>query len=100
MNTIKIKQKVDTFTEIKLPYFGKTDYSYFCITHKDKYDNLRGMTVRANIPSISVLVLESEFLESETCTPDEFAAAWQEAHRNLKAKYEIVLPAHLKEVEP
>jgi len=90
---IKIKQKVEAFTEIQLPYFGKTDYSYFCITYKDKYDNLRGMTVRASIPSLSAIVLESDFHESEPCTPAEFAAAFEDVHQKLRAE-------HLKEVEP
>jgi hypothetical protein len=93
MNTITIKQKVEAFTEIQLPYFGKTDYSYFCITHKDKFDNLRGITVRATIPSLSAIVIESMFFESEPCTPAEFAAAFEEAHQNLRSMYEAMIAA-------
>jgi len=93
MNTITIKKKVDAFTEIKLPYFGKTNYSYFCITHKDKYDNLMGMTVRAKMSSIAVMVLESEFFESEPCTAAEFAADFEETHQNLRAEYEAIIEA-------
>ena len=93
MNTIKIKQKVEAFTEIQLPYFGKTDLSYFCITHKSKDDNLMGMTVRRTFSSLSPVVLESDFFDSQPCTPAEFAAAFEEAHQNIRAEYEAIIEA-------
>ncbi len=98
MNTIKIKQKVDAFTEIQLPYFGKTDISYICIMRKDVYGNLRGMTVRPAVPAIGTTILESDFFESKPCTPAEFAAAFEEAHHNLRAEYEAII--EVKEVQP
>ena len=93
MNTITIKQKVDAFTEIQVPYFGRTDISYICIMRRDVYGNLRGMTVRPAVPSISAIVLESDFLESEPCTPAEFATAFEQAHHNLRSEYEAIIQA-------
>lgn len=93
MNTITIRQKVETFTEIQLPYFGKTDTSYICILRKDKYDNLRGMTVRPAVPAIGTTILESDCHESKPCSPAEFAAAFEEAHHNLRAEYEAIIEA-------
>lgn len=93
MNTIKIKQKVDAFTEIQLPYFGTTGLGYICIMRKNEAGNLRGMTVRPAIPSISAIVLESDFFESEPCSPAEFAAAFEEAHHNLRAEFNAIIEA-------
>jgi hypothetical protein len=93
MNTIKIKQKVETFSEIQLPYFGKTDTAYICITGKDKYGYLQGMTVWPKWPKISTAILEILFHESKPCSPAEFAAAFEEAHHNLRAEYEAIIEA-------
>jgi hypothetical protein len=93
MNTIQIKQKVETFTEIQLPYFGKSDSFYICITHKDKYGELRGLDISRVSLAIRTLVLESDFYESKPCTPAEFAAAFEEAHHNLRAEYEAIIEA-------
>ena len=93
MNTIKIKQKLIAYTEIQLPYFGKTDTAYICITRKDRYDNLKGMTVSPSWPKIGTSILESDFYESKPCSPAEFAAAFEEAHHNLRAEYEAIIEA-------
>ena len=93
MNTITIKQKVDAFTEIQVPYFGKTDTSYICIMRRDVYGNLRGMTVRPAVPAIGTTILESDFHESKPCSPAEFAAAFEQAHHNLRAEYEAIIAA-------
>lgn len=93
MNTITIKRKVEAFTEIQLPYFGKSETAYICITGHDKYENLRGMSVRPAVPGISTIILESYFFESKPCTPAEFAAAFEEAHHNLRAEYEAIIEA-------
>jgi hypothetical protein len=93
MNTIKIKQKVETFTEIQLPYFGKSDTTYICIMKMDVYGNLRGMTIRPAVPAIATTILYSDFHESQPCTPAEFAAAFMESHNNLRVEYEKIIQA-------
>jgi hypothetical protein len=93
MNTITIKTKVEETREIQVPYFGKTDTAYILIMRIDKYDNLRGMTVRRAVPALSTIVLESDFHESEPCSPAEFAAAFEEAHHNLRAAFEAIIEA-------
>lgn len=93
MNTIKIKQKVDTFTEIQLPYFGKSDFSYICITKQDEDGYLLGFDVSRLTGAIRTLVLHSEFRNAKPCTPAEFAAAFEESHNNLRAEYEQIIEA-------
>jgi hypothetical protein len=93
MNTIKIKQKVDAFTEIQVPYFGKAGDAYICITGYDKYGYLQGMTVWPKWPKISTSILEILFHESKPCSPAEFAAAFEESHNNLRVEYEKIIQA-------
>jgi hypothetical protein len=93
MNTIKIKQKVETFTEIHLPYFGKSDFSYICITKQDEDGYLLGFDVSRVTGAIRTLVLHSEFCKATPCSPAEFAAAFEEAHHNLRAEYEAIIEA-------
>ena len=93
MNTIQIKQKVEAFTEIQVPYFGKSEFSYICITKQDEDGYLLGFDVSRISGAIRTLVLHSEFRKSEPCTPAEFAAAFEEAHHNLRAEYEAIIQA-------
>jgi len=93
MNTIKIRQKLETFTEIKVPYFGKSDVSYICITSQDEDGYLLGFDVSRVNGAIRTLVLHSEFRNAKPCTPAEFAAAFEEAHHNLRAEYEAIIEA-------
>jgi hypothetical protein len=93
MNTIQIKRKVDAFTEIQVPYYGKSDFSYICITKQDEDGYLLGFDVSRVTGAIRTLVLHSEFRNAEPCSPAEFAAAFEEAHHNLRAEYEAIIQA-------
>ncbi len=93
MNTITIKQKVETFTEIQVPYFGKSDISYICITKQDEDGYLLGFDVSRVNGAIRTLVLHSEFCRAEPCTPAEFATAFEQAHHNLRSEYEQIIQA-------
>lgn len=91
MNTIKISTKVEAFKEIQVPYFGKHDGRYICCTGRNKYGHLTGLYVRNGI--IANHVSESDVQFAEPCTPAEFAAAFEEAHHNLRSEYEAIIQA-------
>lgn len=91
MNTITIKTKVEATREIQIPFFGKIGSGYYCCTGRDKYGYVTGMCVREGI--ISIHVSESDLQVAEPCTPVEFAAAFEEAHHNLRAEYEAIIEA-------
>jgi len=98
MKTIKIETVVSATKEIGVPYFGRSSDAVICITGKSKYGMLQGITITKFIPGIKTLVLESDFFASKPCTPAEFAAAFEEAHHNLRAGFNQVIAA--QEVEP
>ena len=98
MNTIKIETVVLATKEIGVPYFGRSSDAVICITGKSEYGTLQGISVSKFIPSIKTLVLESDFFASKPCSPAEFAAAFEEAHHNLRAEYEQIIQA--QEVQP
>jgi hypothetical protein len=91
MNTITITTKVETKREIKIPFFGKIRDSYYCCTGRDKYGYVQGITVHKRI--ISNYLSESDLQVAEPCSPAEFAAAFEEAHHNLRAEYEAIIEA-------
>lgn len=93
MNTIKIETVVLSTKEIGVPYFGRSSDAVICITGKSEYGMLQGISVSKFIPSIKTLVLESDFFASKPCSPAEFAAAFEEAHHNLRAEYEQIIQA-------
>lgn len=98
MNTIKIETVVSATKEIGVPYFGRSSDAVICITGKSQYGTLQGISVSKFIPGIRTLVLESDFFASKPCSPAEFAAAFEEAHHNLRAEYEQIIQA--QEVQP
>lgn len=93
MNTIKIETVVSATKEIGVPYFGRSSDAVICITGKSEYGTLQGISVSKFIPGIKTLVLESDFFASKPCSPAEFAAAFEEAHHNLRAEYEQIIQA-------
>jgi hypothetical protein len=93
MNTIKIETVVSATKEIGVPYFGRSSDAVICITGKSEYGMLQGISVSKFVPGIKTLVLESDFFASKPCTPAEFAAAFEEAHHNLRAEYEAIIEA-------
>lgn len=93
MNTIKIETVVLATKEIGVPYFGRSSDAVICITGKSEYGTLQGISVSKFIPGIKTLVLESDFFASKPCSPAEFAAAFEEAHHNLRAEYEQIIQA-------
>ena len=93
MNTIKIETVVLATKEIGVPYFGRSSDAVICITGKSGFGTLQGISVSKFIPSIKTLVLESDFFASKPCSPAEFAAAFEEAHHNLRAEYEQIIQA-------
>jgi hypothetical protein len=93
MRTITIKTVVSATKEISVPYYGRSSDAVICITGKSEYNTLQGITISKLIPSIRTLVFESDFFASKPCTPAEFAVAFEEAHHNLRAKYEAIIAA-------
>jgi hypothetical protein len=91
MNTIKIRTRVESTQEIAVPFFGKYDGRYICCTGRDKHNHLTGLYVRKGI--ITDHVCESDVMLCIPCTPAEFAAAFEEAHHNLRAEYEAIIEA-------
>lgn len=92
MNTITITTKVEATREIKVPFFGKDKGGrYICCTGRDEHDYLKGLYVRNGI--ITDHVSESDLRLCEPCSPAEFAAAFEEAHHNLRAEYEAIIEA-------
>lgn len=91
MNTITITTKVEATREIKVPFFGKYEGSYYCCTGQDSQGWVTGMSLRKSIISNHVSV--SDLCNAEPCTPAEFAAAFEEAHHNLRAEYEQIIQA-------
>ena len=89
MNTITIKTKVETTREIQIPFFGKYDGRYICCTGRNKYGYLMGLYIRDGI--ITDHVSEDDLRISEPCSPAEFAAAFEEAHHNLRSQYEAII---------
>lgn len=98
MNKIKIETVVSATKEIGVPYFGRSSDAVICITGKSEFGTLQGISVSKFIPGIKTLVLESDFFASKPCSPAEFAAAFEEAHHNLRAEYEQIIQA--QEVHP
>jgi hypothetical protein len=93
MNTIKIETVVSATKEIGVPYFGRSSDAVICITGKSEYGMLQGISVSKFVPGIKTLVLESDFFASKPCTPAEFAAAFEQAHHNLRSEYEAIIQA-------
>ncbi len=93
MNTITIETVVSATREIGVPYFGRSSDAVICITGKSEYGLLQGITVSKFIPGIKMLVLESDFFASVPCTPAEFAAAFEQAHHNLRAEFNMIIQA-------
>jgi len=91
MTKITIKQKVEAFTEIKIPFFGKDDGRYICCTGRDKYGYVTGLYISQG--AISSYISEADLRVAEPCSPAEFASAFEEAHHNLRAKYEAIIIA-------
>lgn len=91
MNTITIRTRVESTQEIAVPFFGKYDGRYICCTGRDEHDYLKGLYVRKGI--ITDHVSESDLRLCEPCSPAEFAAAFEEAHHNLRAEYEQIIQA-------
>jgi hypothetical protein len=93
MQTIKIETVVSATKEIGVPYFGRRSDAVICITGKSEYGMLQGITISKITPGIKTLVLESDFFASKPCTPAEFAAAFEEAHHNLRAEFNSIITA-------
>lgn len=93
MNKIKIETVVRATKEIGVPYFGRSSDAVICITGKSEYGTLQGISVSKFIPSIKTLVLESDFFASKPCSPAEFAAAFEEAHHNLRVDFNSIIAA-------
>jgi hypothetical protein len=93
MKTITIETVVAATKEIGVPYFGRSSDAVICITGKSEYGLLQGITVSKFIPGIKMLALESDFFASKPCSPAEFAAAFEEAHHNLRVEFNAIIAA-------
>jgi hypothetical protein len=91
MNTITIAEKITSAKTIKVPYFAKLDGGYYCCTGRDKHGYITGMSCRDGL--ISKFISESDLCSAKPCSPAEFAAAFEEAHHNLRAEYEAIIEA-------